>query len=276
MAHHRVGRKRRFSDLGSIVQSDEASLKEVLFQLATVLLPLGVTPRTLSNLSSEAFVHAAAATAKLRNGKINQSRVSAQTGLTRAHVRQILSGNNRHSRVVRGRTPIELATNGWRSDRAFTGASGQPKPLPITGSKGSFVALARKYARDVPHRALLCELERVGMVIVSNGRVRLESSRTKGGVRVLTSTTRNFARIEAIHRFTFSRDDATDGRIARREFKRLASLLSKFKHTLNAKASLPPSGHRRGRDALFVLTLILSEAEKPNRAFARPDEDVIL
>jgi hypothetical protein len=265
MAHRRAGRKRRFSDQTPVVQSEQP-LKELLCDLATVLLPLGITPRALSDISREAFVLAAAATAKLRNGKINQSRVSAQTGLTRAHVRQILSGSARHLTALRGRAPIELAANGWRNDRAFTGPSGKPKRLPIAGPEGSFAALARKYAPDVPHRALLRELERTGLTIVRGGQVHLRSSRIESRQRVLTPTRCNRLSKGAIHRFTFSRGDATDPRTGRDEFRRLANLLSAFKQ--DTKAGLRRSSKSRGHGTLFVLTLILSEPETRGRDVA--------
>jgi hypothetical protein len=265
MAHRRAGRKRHFSDQTPVVQSEQP-LKELLCDLATVLLPLGITPKALSDLSREAFVLAAAATAKLRNGKINRSRISAQTGLTRAHVRQILSGSARHSTALRGRAPIELAADGWRSDSAFTGPSGKPKRLPIAGPEGSFAALARQYAPDVPHRALLRELERTGLAIVRGGQVRLRSSRTKSGIRVLTPTMCNRSSIGAIHRFAFSRGDATDPRTARDEFRRLANLLSTFKQ--ETKAGLRRSSKSRDHGTLFVLTFILPEPETRGRDLA--------
>lgn len=274
MARRHVERKIRLLDPGAIGKSEESSLKQLVCDLATVLLPLGVTPRLLSDLSREAFVRAAAATARLRNGKINQSRVSAQTGLTRAYVRQVLRGRSRHPTAARGRTPIELVTNGWKSDRALTSPSGKPKALPINGPGPSFFALAETYSPDVPYRALLCELERKGIAIVKDGQVRLRSSKTKGQSPVLTLKARGRVPGGAIHRFTFSRGEGTDPRIIRGEFRRLANLLSSLKHMLDAKDGLLRTGKRRDRDALVVLTLILSQAERPCVTPARQADDL--
>ena len=258
MARH-LGPQGRLSDPLSVAEPEEA-LRELLLDLASLLLTWGVTPRALSDLCSQAFVHAAATTAKLRNGKINQSRVSAQTGLPRAHVRQILSGSTHHSAAVGRESPIELAINGWRSDRAFRSPSGRAKALPITGSKGSFVALARKYAPDVPHRALLRELERTGVAVVSAGLVHLRLSRSEGRGRVLTHRTSRRAPIGVIHRFRFTRGHRTEPRIAGEEFSRLANVISQFKRVLDAEAGLRKR-KMRNHDASFVLTLTPLETE---------------
>jgi hypothetical protein len=62
---------------------------------------------------------------------------------------------------------------GWQSDPAFASASGAPRKLSLTQGPGSFVALARKYGKDVPHKALLAELERQNYVCVVQECVQL-------------------------------------------------------------------------------------------------------
>ena len=99
---------------------------------------------------------------RLRNGRINHSRVAAQTGLTRAEVKRFLK-YNAFSSPVFGQTPVERVIEGWRTDRRFA-LRGQPKPLAIYGEKDSFEHLVRKFGGDVPHRAVLDELRRIGAV----------------------------------------------------------------------------------------------------------------
>jgi hypothetical protein len=47
---------------------------------------------------------------------------------------------------------------GWRNDADFLDSGGRPKALAYIDPGASFSALARKYAKDIPPRALLNEL----------------------------------------------------------------------------------------------------------------------
>ncbi len=122
-----------------------------------------MTPRRFSELARWAFVQAAADISRLRNGRINHSRVAAQTGLTRADVKRLLRFNAFAPPRV-GQTPVQRVIEGWRSDRRFA-VRGQPKALAIYGRKDSFGHLVKKYGGDVPHRAVLDELRRMGAVV---------------------------------------------------------------------------------------------------------------
>jgi hypothetical protein len=152
-----------------------AVLQELLTELALALLPRGMTPKRFSELVRSAFVQAAADISRLRNGRVNHSRVAAQTGLTRADVKRLLMSNV-HSPAHRGQTAVERVIDGWRTDREFIERAGRPKRLRISGTRASFVRLARKYGGDVPHRAVLDELRRIGAVSDSDGSVQLQSS----------------------------------------------------------------------------------------------------
>src|ERR1700730_3732201 len=137
-------------------------LQELLTELAFVLLPRGMTPKRFGELARYAFVRAAADMSRPSKGRVNHSRVAAQTGLTRADVKRSLKYNFFASPSL-GQTPLEKVIGGWRTDRRF-GKNGRPKRLKISGSNGSFACLARKYGGDVPHRAVLDELRRIGVV----------------------------------------------------------------------------------------------------------------
>lgn len=153
-----------------------ASLQELLQELAFVLLARGMTPKGFGELSRSAFVRAAAARSKLRNGRVNHSRVAAQTGLTRAYVKRLLSNDAYDASPSAGQTAVERVIDGWCNDRHFSRGSDNPKPLPISGSSSAFTSLARKYAGDVPYRAVLNELERIGAVVIDGERAYLRTS----------------------------------------------------------------------------------------------------
>src|SRR5262249_5344580 len=112
---------------------------------------------------------------RLRNGRVNHSRVAAQTGLTRAEVRKLLASNIQLDTRARSDTPMERVLAGWRRDPYFSGRAMGPNPIRIAGRARSFTNLAKKYAGDVPYRAVLKELERSGAVSVRNGRVSLRA-----------------------------------------------------------------------------------------------------
>jgi hypothetical protein len=146
------------------------ALQNLLQDFASALLPRGMTPRLFGELARLAFVKAAAQRSRLRNGKVNHSRVAAQTGLSRADVKRLLGPS---AASLEEEAPVQRVMNGWRKDRAFTNRSGQPKRLRILGRRPSFTHLSAKYAGDVPYRAVLDQLIEMGAVLESSGCAQL-------------------------------------------------------------------------------------------------------
>lgn len=172
----RAQRRKMSNPLASFQPRGTFSLQELLRELAFVLLAHGLTPKTFGELSRSAFVQAAADHSKLRNGRVNHSRVAAQTGLTRADVRRLLTRGPHGVPLAAGQTAMERVIDGWRSDRQFTNGPAKPRTLRISGSESSFRLLARKYAGDVPYRAVLDELLRIRAVRVLGESVQLTKS----------------------------------------------------------------------------------------------------
>jgi hypothetical protein len=259
MIHRRAVRRAAPAALGLTVQSDEIALKGLLRDLAAALLPLGITPKVFASASREAFVTAAAASARLRNGKINQSRVSAQTGITRAEVRRILTADHGRSLITRDKAPTEAARVGWKSDPAFVDRLKRPKQLPITGHRGSFASLAKKYAPDIPHRALLRELERIGAVVVSDDKVRLTLPTTK---RRRDRALADRKPIESIQRFRFGQGDRSDSVDEEVALNQLLEVLASFKRGRpNARAIATRYTKLNLRAPGTTVTVILSGHE---------------
>lgn len=151
------------------------ALQELLAELAFALLPRGMTPRRFSELARLAFVRAATEMSRLRNGRVNYSRVAAQTGLTRADVKRLLVSDDFDFRRI-AYPPMERVVNGWRTDRLFSYRPGRPRGLRIVGHNASFAGLVRKYGRDVPHKAVLDELRRIDAVTDNGKTVWLKAS----------------------------------------------------------------------------------------------------
>lgn len=160
-AQARTAKERRRLEAASARAT--ALLHELLAELAFALLPRGMTPKRFSDLVRLAFVRAATEMSKFQNGRVNYSRVAAQTGLSRADVKRLL-GSNALDVLRVAQAPTERVVNAWRTDRLFSDKYGRPRRLRITGSNLSFAGLVRKYGGDVTYRAVLDELRRIGVV----------------------------------------------------------------------------------------------------------------
>ncbi len=174
VARTRYSSRRELPLAPRTIRGSEA-LQNLLTELALVLLPRGMTPKWFSELARSAFVQAAADISRLRNGRVNHSRVAALTGLTRADVKRLLQQKAVETNR-RSLSAVERVVAGWRNDPEFASRPGRSKQLWISGHKGSFAHLVKKYGGDVTHRAVLDELRRVGMIQDSNGFVFLRRS----------------------------------------------------------------------------------------------------
>jgi hypothetical protein len=165
-------RPNRVGPLSATFGRPTASLQDLLIELAFVLLSQGITPTVFTEFSQAAFVHAAAKWSRLRNGRVNYSRIAAQTGFTRAAVRRLLANQADLGTFSHKQTAVERVINGWSSDPAFL-IAGKPKPLAVKGFRESFQSLARRYAGDIPPQAVLAELKRVKAVRTYRQQVQL-------------------------------------------------------------------------------------------------------
>ena len=248
-------------------------LQELVTELAFVLLPRGMTPKRLSDMVRTAFVRVAADISRLRNGKVNHSRVAAQTGLSRADVKKLL----RHDVLAsahRSQTPVERVIEGWRVDRAFAERPGKPRRLRVSGPRSPFARLVQKYGGDVPPRAILDELRRIGAVVDANGSVLLRTSPSirqrhdfgflspvlpalVDGLRI-ASKKNGPAAASSIHRLTLPAETDVDLTIVRdRCISSTRSMLDGLAHSLGTQAAAPRS--RRHPNFWFSVTVLLAE-----------------
>lgn len=143
-------------------ERDQRALAHFLTGLATILMPRGVTPAKFKALADDAFIGAAADVSRLQNGRINQSRVAVLTGMRRGEIRRRL--READCRPESYRSPIEQAIAGWHEDQRYTNALGQPRRLSINGKGPSFANLVKRYVGDIPHRAVLAEMQKLGAI----------------------------------------------------------------------------------------------------------------
>lgn len=145
--------------------------------LARVLLRNGVSFQSFTALAKRAYIDVALSDFQVEGRKPSISRVAVITGLTRKDIQQILSDEgsrdieegeryNRAARVIAG----------WVRDRDFHDRSGEPLALKTDEGSKSFAELVRRYSGDMPARAVLDELVRVGAVEQTDeGRIHLRA-----------------------------------------------------------------------------------------------------
>jgi hypothetical protein len=147
-----------------VVEAIRRAALRILHALVRVLLRHGVSFHAFSDLAKQAYVDIAGDEFALPGRKPSISRISVLTGLTRKDVQRLQSSTatmdagaaDRHNRAAR-------VVAGWVRDADFHEGDGKPRALPFDG-RGSFSDLVRRHSGDVPPRAVLDELERVGTV----------------------------------------------------------------------------------------------------------------
>ena len=270
-------RKRESRALGP----SHTALLELLRDLASALLPRGMTPRAFAELARSAFVQAAAEKSRLQNGRVNQSRVAAQTGLSRADVKRLLDLDSPSH--LPNDSPVQRVLNGWHSDSSFTDRRGRPKrTLRISGRLPTFKHLAEKYAGDVPYRAVLNELGDLGVVGVTGQHVELLGSDRlqrrndfsflapltaplKDGLRIVSASirTRSSPLIQRLHLPVNTEVDLAF--VKDRCIERTTSMLEGLSHSTSDRVMLQK---KQGRATYsFTVTVLLAEnsPKKPQR-----------
>ena len=152
-----------------------SAVVRLLRPLVRVLLSNGVSFKSFMELVRRTYVDVAMSELAIPGKKQTVSRISVLTGLTRKDVQRILKKEapleretgERYNRAARVLT-------GWIRDSEYTDSKGEPLTLPVEDPSKGFNTLVRRYSGDIPARAVLDELVRVGAVErTSDNRIRL-------------------------------------------------------------------------------------------------------
>lgn len=143
-------------------QSALTALTTLLRPLVRILIRLNIPFGSFAEAARQVFVQVADEEFALAGRKQSNSRVAVLTGLSRKEVLRIKrlpeqdqsALDERFSRCAR-------VISGWRRDPDFS-QQGQPLPLNIGGAEPSFRTLVSRYSGDMPVRAVIDELQRVG------------------------------------------------------------------------------------------------------------------
>lgn len=161
----------------SLVHALSAATLRMLRPLVRILLRNGISYGTFADLAKWVYVDVATREFGIPGRKQSVSRVAVITGLSRKEVSRVqelprpddTAEEERYNRAAR-------VIGGWLLDETYQSGDGHPCDLAFEGEI-SFTSLVKKYSGDVPARAILDELLRVGNVErLENGKVSLLAS----------------------------------------------------------------------------------------------------
>jgi len=135
--------------------------------MVRLLMRHGVSYRLFADLARHVYVDVAREDFALPGRKPSLSRMAVLTGINRKDIAKLDARPHPLSGAAEERpTPAARVITGWLNDVQFHDAQGEPAPLSLDeGPQApSFASLVRRYTNDVPVRALLDELERIGAV----------------------------------------------------------------------------------------------------------------
>ncbi len=136
----------------------------LLKPLARILLRHNVSFLTFSDLAKRVFVEVAEEAFPPQGRKQSISRIAMLTGLSRKEVHRVkrLPHPSDDEAMVQQERSTRVIS-GWSRDPSFLDAEGNPLPLHFEGEEVTFCDLVRRYSGDIPPRAVLDELLRVGL-----------------------------------------------------------------------------------------------------------------
>ncbi len=154
-----------------------AAVIRLLRSLVRILLRYGMPYDGFAELAKRVYVDVAKNDYPLPNRKQSISRISTLTGIYRREVSRLLELPDIDDSEITGRhNRAARVIGGWLQDPDYSHAAGKARDLEIEGDGPCLTNLVRKYSGDIPVRAILDELLRVGAVEMSEeGKVRLLS-----------------------------------------------------------------------------------------------------
>jgi hypothetical protein len=154
-------------------------LSVILLPIARMLLRSGFGAGELIDAAKQASVRAALIEVIPLGSRINVSRLSVATGLTRKEISSLL-GRSVKAKALPQKSTLEQRAwrvlRGWHTDPKYREQSGRLAALPFAGKQRTFSSLVRRYGGDVTPRSVLRELERIKVVSKTrSGTLRLHS-----------------------------------------------------------------------------------------------------
>lgn len=166
------------------MQDDQAkqelieALRAILQPLVRLLIANGITFPAFARVGKEVYIEVGTRDFSLTFKKQTDSRVALVTGITRKEIGQIRRGQvpRPASKATQSYGIATRVISRWLSEDTYRNPSGEPLALVYDEAEGSpnFVNLVAEVGGDIPPRAVVDELIRVGAVeLTPAGRVRL-------------------------------------------------------------------------------------------------------
>jgi hypothetical protein len=155
-----------------------AALRRLLRPLVRRMIAYGVTYPAFAQLAKQVFVEVAEAEFALAFKRQTDSRIALVTGVARKEIAQL-----RRRRAAAGELPdieetvVTHVIGRWMAGPPYATPDGTPRRLPYEGAGPqvpSFAGLVREIGGDIPVRAVLDELLRIGSAhLAADGDVEL-------------------------------------------------------------------------------------------------------
>jgi hypothetical protein len=140
------------------------AIEQLLRPLFRLLLRQSVSFGAFEEMAKRAYVEVALKDFAIPGKKQTTSRVAVLSGLTRKEVQRLLSeGDDDGEEITDRYNRAARVLTGWARDADFLDRKGKPRILELEGEEG-FAGLVKRYSGDMPPRAVLDELVRVGAV----------------------------------------------------------------------------------------------------------------
>lgn len=142
-----------------------SAVMHLLRPLVRILLNHGVPFATFAEIARWVYVEVADKEFGIEGRKQTDSRISIITGLTRkdvARVKAVEKPEDRASALSYNRAARVVSA--WARDYPMEGTASGVAPLPLEGSRRSLADLVRRHSGDMPVRAVVDELLRVGAI----------------------------------------------------------------------------------------------------------------
>ncbi|MBI3609562.1 MAG: hypothetical protein HY204_02535 [Nitrospirae bacterium] len=163
--------------MSTMEQALFAAVIRLLRPLVRILLRNGVPYHAFADLAKRVYVDVAAREFGVPGRKQTVSRVSIITGLSRKEVSRVKSlPEPKDTRALERYNRAARVISGWIRDVKFKDNKGREADLPLEGRGATFSQLVKRYSGDMPVRAILDELLRVGAVErLRDGRIHLRT-----------------------------------------------------------------------------------------------------
>lgn len=154
----------------------------VMRPLVRAMIAHGLTAPAFYRMLKRLYVSVAEQEFRLQDQDPTDSRISLLTGVHRRDVRSLRSADARRSDPAREKSTVFASVVGrWLAGPGTVDAAGAPLPLPRSGdAEPNFERLVRAVSTDIRPKTVLDELERQGLVQVTDGVVTLTDDAVVG------------------------------------------------------------------------------------------------